>query len=225
MEQIKILLVDDETLLTDSLEIILSLTSEYKVIGKAKNGIEALAIMQQEVPTLALVDLNMEQMGGIELIRLIKQDYPMVKILVLTTFYDKDNIAAALTSGANGYLLKDSGREAMLLSIRNIVNGQSVLDSKVLEQLTQFVKPEQPSSNQKREAPISNQPIDTIEYPVDLTKRELEICSMLAEGYTNRQIASFLFISEGTVKNYISSIYDKYQIHDRAALVVALRKP
>lgn len=213
MERVKILLVDDELLLIDSLEIILSLHPNYLVVGKAKDGIEALQMIKKTIPDLALVDLNMAKMGGLDLIRRIKARYPHIKILVLTTFYDQENIATALSNGANGYLLKDSGREAILSAIENILHGQSVLDQKVLDTLTKLVT-----------VPMVETIEETIKPLSTLTKREQEICAMLAEGYTNHQIASFLFISEGTVKNYISSIYDKYDLHDRAALVVTLRK-
>lgn len=212
MNLTKILLVDDETLLTDSLEIILSLNPNYHVVGKAKNGIEALELIKDNIPDLALIDLNMATMGGLELIKRIKDQYDTIKILVLTTFYDKENISMALSNGANGYLLKDSGREAMLSAIENIMHGQSVLDQKVLKTLTSLA------------CPVHDETISSPKLLSTLTKREEEICTMLAEGYTNRQIATFLFISEGIVKNYISSIYDKYNLHDRAALVVALRK-
>ncbi len=216
MEQVKILLVDDELLLIDSLEVILSLHPNYLVVGKAQDGIEALKMMETTIPDLALVDLNMAKMGGLELIRRMKTQYPHIKILVLTTFYDQENIATALSNGANGYLLKDSGRDAILSAIENILHGQSVLDQKVLDTLTKL------ATIPMKETIKPN--VETIKPLSTLTKREQEICAMLAEGYTNHQIASFLYISEGTVKNYISSIYDKYDLHDRAALVVTLRK-
>ena len=202
----RVLLVDDETMLLDSLEIILSL-NDMEIIGKAHDGNEALEILTKVSCDIALVDLNMKGMGGIELIGHMKKRYPGTRILVLTTFYDDSNITDAISGGADGYLLKDSGREAILGAIRQIMGGVSVLDPKVMQRLTALVgktAPQQPAYG-------------------EFTEREQEIAGLLVEGLTNRQIADRLYISEGTVKNYISAIYDKTGIHDRVKLVVALK--
>jgi len=202
---IKALLVDDENMLLDSLEIILSV-NDMEITGKAHDGREALEILRTGAACdVALVDLNMKGMGGIELIGHLKKSYPGIKILVLTTFYDDKNITDAIMNGADGYLLKDSGKEAILGAVSQIMNGVSVLDPKVMMRLTTLMK--------------QNRTVDLCE---EMTEREREIASFLAEGLTNRQIADKLYISEGTVKNYISSIYDKTGIHDRVKLVVAL---
>ncbi len=200
----KVLLVDDETMLLDSLEIILSF-HHMEITGKAHDGREALRLLEKSDCHVALVDLNMKGMGGIELISHMKQLYPHIKILVLTTFYDDRNITDAITNGADGYLLKDSGKEAILGAIDQIMKGLSVLDPKVMQRLTALMK-------QNKEESLFE----------DMTEREKEIAGLLAKGLTNRQIADSLYISEGTVKNYISSIYDKTGIHDRVKLVVAL---
>lgn len=211
--KLKVLLVDDETLLIESLEIILSMTASMDIVGKANDGKQALKILENAKADIALVDLNMKGMGGIELISILKEKYPELKILVLTTFYDEDNITNAIRNGANGYILKDSGRNAIISAIENVMNGQSVLDEKVMNKISQII------SNK----PINETGSNKCDFLKDLTKRELEICTMISEGYTNSQIAKFLYISEGTVKNYISSIYDKTNIHDRALLAVRLR--
>ncbi len=200
----KVLLVDDENMLLDSLEIILSM-NDMEVVGKAHDGNEALKLLEMTGCDIALVDLNMKGMGGIELIGHMKRKYPGIRILVLTTFYDDNNITAAISNGADGYLLKDSGKSAILGAVRQIMNGISVLDPKVMQRLTALV-----SGNG------GNALYD------EMTSREREIATLLAEGLTNRQIADKLYISEGTVKNYISNIYDKTGIHDRVKLVVAL---
>lgn len=211
--QLRVLLVDDETLLIESLEIILSMSASMIIVGKANDGKQALAILEETTADIALVDLNMKGMGGIELISILKEKHPELKILVLTTFYDEENIANAIKNGANGYILKDSGTNAIISAIENVMKGQSVLDAKVMSKLSQII-------NSTRINETRSVKSDTLK---DLTKRELEICSMISEGYTNSQIAKFLFISEGTVKNYISSIYDKTDIHDRALLAVRLK--
>ena len=201
----KVLLVDDENMLLESLEIILSL-NDMEIVGKAHDGREALDVLRGgQACDVALVDLNMKGMGGIELIGHLKRSYPKIKILVLTTFYDDRNITDAISNGADGYLLKDSGKDAILGAVAQIMNGVNVLDPKVMMRLTALMN--------------KNKTVDLCE---EMTEREREIATLLAVGLTNRQIADKLYISEGTVKNYISSIYDKTGIHDRVKLVVAL---
>ncbi|MBO7361823.1 MAG: response regulator transcription factor [Lachnospiraceae bacterium] len=200
----KVLLVDDENMLLDSLEIILSV-NDMEITGKAHDGHEALDILKEKECDIALVDLNMKGMGGIELIGHMKRMYPGVRILVLTTFYDDKNITDAISSGADGYLLKDSGKDAILGAVNQLMTGVSVLDPKVMSRLTSLM--------------TKNTDVDLFG---EMTDREREIAALLAEGLTNGQIADKLYISEGTVKNYISSIYDKTGIHDRVKLVVAL---
>ena len=248
----KIFLVDDETMLLDSLEIILSL-NDHEILGKAHDGMEALEMLRSVQPDLALVDLNMKGMGGIELIGEMKKLYPAVKILVLTTFYDDQNITAAISRGADGYLLKDSGKDAILGAVRQILGGTTVLDAKVMQRLTALmagqvaggagtagasgtgaagiggagaagVSGAMPVGDAGSENATGIEGLNSIENSADpLTEREKEICTLIAEGLTNRQIADRLYISEGTVKNYISSIYDKTGIHDRVKLTLALK--
>lgn len=210
----KVLLVDDENLLLDSLEIILSL-HHMKVIGKANDGNAAIRILDsvKDGCDIALVDLNMKGMGGIELIKVMKEKYPQIKILVLTTFYDDKNITEAIAGGADGYLLKDSGKDVILGAVTQIMEGITVLDQKVMLRLTALM-----SHNLNH-----NTHNTSCDFSTDMTEREKEICSLMVEGLTNRQIADRLYISEGTVKNYISNIYDKTGIHDRVKLIVELK--
>ena len=214
----QVLLVDDETMLLDSLEVILSL-NDMEVVGKAHDGTEALAVLEQRLCDIALVDLNMKGMGGIELIGHMKKQYPQIRILVLTTFYDDTNITDAISGGADGYLLKDSGKDAILGAIRQIMGGVSVLDPKVMQRLSVLaIQSASQQSPAQGAAQSTAQPVYG-----EFTEREQEIAALLVEGLTNRQIADRLYISEGTVKNYISTIYDKTGIHDRVKLVVALK--
>ncbi|MBP5491063.1 MAG: response regulator transcription factor [Lachnospiraceae bacterium] len=212
----KVLLVDDETMLLDSLEIILSMNG-MEIAGKAHDGNEALALLEETSCDIALVDLNMKGMGGIELIGHLKKRYPETRVLVLTTFYDDANITDAISGGADGYLLKDSGKDAILGAIRQIMGGVSVLDPKVMQRLMALAVEGAPKQSRG-----GQEPVPTPAYG-EFTEREQEIAALLVEGLTNRQIADRLYISEGTVKNYISTIYDKTGIHDRVKLVVALK--
>ena len=224
----KILLVDDEPLLLESLEIILSMSGDYQITGKAGNGVEALELLSKEVPDLMLVDLNMPGMGGIELIPKVHKEYPDIKIIVLTTFYDEKSISHAIAGGACGYILKDSGKDAILNAISQAMNGQSVLDLKVMQKLNSMLAAETekaPSEAQKGSSASAfgeEKTVDLSDY--GMTDREKEICRLISEGCTNSQIASILFISEGTVKNYVSTIYDKLGEHDRTKAVLMLRR-
>ena len=206
MSDIKILLVDDDPLLLESLEIILTY-NKMEVVATAHDGYEALDILKKTACNLAFVDLNMKGMGGLELISILKKRYSSIKILILTTFYDDKNITQAIAGGADGYLLKDSGKNAIIGAVNQLMNGQNVIDSRVMQRLSAVMSGKSTSSS----------------LDADMTSREKEICSLLSEGLTNKQIAAELYISEGTVKNYISSIYEKTGIHDRAKLVSVLK--
>lgn len=219
MSKYRALLVDDETLLLDSLEIILEL-NDFEIIGKANDGNEALEILSEKSQQcdIALVDLNMKGMGGLELIKILKEKYPQIKILVLTTFYDDKYITDAIAGGADGYLLKDSGKDAIIGAITQILSGITVLDQKVMSRLAELME----ANRNKVES--SDKSDNTSINKSDFTVREKEISFLMVEGLTNKQIADRLYISEGTVKNYISNIYDKTGIHDRVKLIVELRK-
>lgn len=237
-----VLLVDDEPLLLESLEIILT-ASKINVAGMAHDGNEALELLKSHQCEIALVDLNMKGMGGIELIRRIKQLYPDMKILVLTTFYDDKNITEAIAGGADGYLLKGSGKNAILGAIDRIIGGQSVIDQKVMVRMAYLMMYKENHYDMAEENGGMSQGIHNegnngnarnchdregaesyLELLSCMTKREKEICTLLARGLNNRQIADELYISEGTVKNYVSSIYEKTGIHDRAKLIVAMKE-
>ncbi len=131
---------------------------------------------------------------------------------MLTTFYDDKNITGAIAEGADGYILKGSGKDAILAAINGIMGGQNVIGREVMERMAAILQ-------KNRDIKEVNKDLMS-----DMTGREKEICALVAEGLNNRQIASKLYISEGTVKNYISSIYDKTGIHDRSKLVVAMKE-
>ncbi len=215
MDPIRVFLVDDEELLVESLEIILTIKGKMQVVGKASDGKEALSKLSSTYADIALVDLNMKGMGGVELIPILKQKYPAMKLLVLTTFYDDDYITNSISNGADGYLLKDSEEDHLINAIHQILTGQSILDSKVMKVLSQRM-----AAFQRNDTVKSN---NVRQLPKGLTSREIEVCGFIAEGYTNLEIAGLLYISEGTVKNYISSIYDKFDLHDRTQLAILLK--
>ncbi|MBQ9767842.1 MAG: response regulator transcription factor [Lachnospiraceae bacterium] len=218
---IRVFLVDDEELLTESMEIILTVKGQMDVVGIAKDGKEALELLSGTSADVALVDLNMKGMGGIELIPKLKELYPEMKILVLTTFYDNHYITEALSGGADGYLLKDSSGDMIIKAIHQLLAGQSVLAAKVLAALTRMMTGDVAALESRNNESRASE--NGYKLPKDLTPRELEICGLLTKGYSNTELAKELFLAEGTVKNYMMSIYDKFDIHDRTALVLFLK--
>lgn len=223
---VRVFLIDDEELLTESMEIILTIKGQMEVVGTAKDGKEALERLTGVTADIALVDLNMKGMGGLELIPKLKEQYPRLKLLVLTTFYDDSYITQAISGGADGYLLKDSSADTVIKAIHQLLAGQSILAGRVLEALSRMMSAELTGKqrNQKSEGEDRASRAAGKQLPKDLTPRELEICGLLTKGLGNGEIAAELFLAEGTVKNYMMSIYDKFAIHDRTALVLFLKE-
>lgn len=230
---VRVFLIDDEELLTESMEIILTIKGQMEVVGIAKDGKDALEQLLEVKAEIALVDLNMKGMGGLELIPKLKEKYPEMKILVLTTFYDDCYITRALSGGADGYLLKDSSGDTIIKAIHQLLAGQSILAGKVLEALSRMMAAAEsgtagsggsPAKDREETGTFTGRTGQEQKLPKDLTSRELEICGLLTKGYGNREIAKELFLAEGTVKNYMISIYDKFAIHDRTALVLFLKE-
>lgn len=214
-ELTKIILVDDEPLLLESLELIFFMEEDFQVVGTATDGNSALTLLENRKADVALVDLRMVGMGGLELIKQLRARYSNIKILVLTTFYDEKFIIAAIQNGADGYILKDAGREAIVNAVRSVLEGHSTLDNKVMSALAAYMVKIRPMEGAPDADKILLQ---------DMTERELDICGLLAEGLTNSEIAARLCLTEGTVKNYVSKIYDKTGMRDRATLAIFLSK-
>jgi DNA-binding NarL/FixJ family response regulator len=219
MSATKLFFVDDETLLLDSLDVFFSSLPEFEVVGKAQSAEEALDMLKHEQPDLLLVDLNMSGIGGLNLISAVKSLYPNIRMLVLTTYYDEKNITSALFSGADGYILKSAGRDAIINAARNIISGQSVLDRKVMSTIHAFVEQAVMEKEFEKYKELEQNILLS-----GLTGREKEICTMVGDGKSNIEIADTLHLSEGTIKNYLSNIYSKMGVRDRTALAVIMSK-
>jgi DNA-binding NarL/FixJ family response regulator len=193
----KVLLVDDDPLIRQSLKIMLSREEDITVIGTASDGAEALIMCEAEQPDVVLMDIRMPNVDGIAATRSIKRAYPDVRIMMLTTFDDKPNISQALSAGADGYLLKTDKISEIAGKLRPLVDGVGVLDMDVLKTLT---------------APEENPALE------NLTPREQEITELVAKGFTNKKIAEQLFLSEGTVRNNIVVIMEKLGVKNRTQL-------
>lgn len=195
----RIILVDDDNIVLDSLEMILT-GQGVEVLGKATNGEMAVELYEELRPDLVLMDIRMEGMNGIETSEKILLMDPQAKILLLTTFQDDEYIRKGMAMGVKGYILKQNVGN-LLASLNVVYSGSTVMDSQV----------------SKRLSAASGTPC---KLPDDITNREEEILRLVAEGKNNREISAELYISEGTVKNHISSLLDKLGLRDRTQLVV-----
>ncbi|MEO1290335.1 MAG: response regulator transcription factor [Chloroflexota bacterium] len=198
---VKILIVDDQALARDGLELIVSANADYDVIGTASDGAEALEKIETLSPDVVMMDLKMPIMNGVQATRRIREQFPDVVVLVLTTYDDDEWVLDAIRAGASGYLLKDSPREQILDAIDRIAKGETIVSSRITSKLYQFVQQGSP-----RNSTIAQ----------ELTEREREILSLLANGLSNADIASRIHLAEGTVRNYVSSIFTKLDVTDRA---------
>lgn len=217
---IRIFFVDDERLLLDSLSVFFSLDSDFQVVGSASTGEEALNKLEEVAADVLLVDLNMAGMGGVQLIRRVKQRWPKLRMLVLSTYYDDRNVSDALAAGADGYILKTFSSSEIVEAARMVASGHTVLDEKVMSVLHQ-------KANRFRYEDTKSRPSEQEEFRrlyTELTERERDICRLIQEGRSNREIAAELHITEGTVKNYLSAIYNTLGVRDRTALAVALTR-
>lgn len=207
---IKVIICDDQEVVCQGLEAILSTAKDLEVSGIANNGQELIELLERKQADVILMDLKMPILNGIQATKLIKEKYPVIKILVLTTYDADDWLFDAIRNGADGYLLKDTSREQLILSIHEVFDGKTPVDTKIAGKLFSRIakSPMQESTTLGK----------------DLSTREMQILKCLARGLSNAEISQELFLSEGTVRNYISSILEKLEVDDRTqAAVLALR--
>ncbi|HRV95264.1 MAG TPA: response regulator transcription factor [Anaerolineae bacterium] len=207
---IRVLICDDQEVVCEGLRVILNSAAGIEVAGVAYDGAAALDLIPTAKPDLVLMDLKMPGLNGIQATRLIHQQYPEIRVLVLTTYDGDEWVLDAIRSGAAGYLLKDSPREALIAAIKGTIDGKTHVDPGVagtlLAQITRTGTP------------------PTTSLTADLSERELEVLRHLARGLTNLDIADRLHLSEGTIRNYVSAVFTKLGVSDRTqAAVIALR--
>lgn len=209
---IRILLTDDQTLFREGVRTLLSLESDFEVVAEAANGEEAVEAARMLKPNLVLMDLRMPVMSGVEATRRVREVSPESRILVLTTFHEDEEIFDALRAGACGYLLKDTPSGKLADAIRTAVRGESVLEpsvaTKVVAEFTRL------SSLRAAEGAASS----TL-----LSARELDVLRQVARGRTNKEIASALHVTEGTVKNHLTSIFSRLGVLDRTQAALKAR--
>jgi DNA-binding NarL/FixJ family response regulator len=212
---IKLLLADDQRLFVDNLKLMLeSLADDIRIIGIALDGQEAIDLVEAEMPDIILMDIRMPGMDGVEATRILHQKYPGIKIVMLTTFLEDDYVESALKYGAYGYILKNIKSDDLIASIRAIFRGSTLFSPTVLEKLLR----------RNADWPDAAEDDEYHEVVSRLSRREREVLTLVGKGYTNQKIADILFISEPTVRNYISSIYAKVGIKDRLEVITIARK-
>lgn len=208
---IKVMLVDDQIILAEGIKSVLDTVDDIDVCGVACDGAEAVEMVESLNPDVVLMDIRMPNMNGVAATKKIKDARPDCKIIILTTFDDSDYILSAINNGASGYLLKDIGSRALIDAVRNAYAGDTILPSKIAKKITDAAL----MVSTDREIKIKRE--------FGLSDREAGIAMMLLEGFTNRQIASALKLTDGTARNYISSIYLKLGVENRASAIAKIK--
>lgn len=207
---IRVLICDDQAIARHGLQMILASAPDIEVVGQAEDGQEAVDLISRWTPDVVLMDLKMPRMNGVEATRQIRRGFPDVQVLVLTTYDADEWVFDAIRAGAKGYVLKDLPPEQLLDAIRNVAQGKTPIDPSVAGKLFKSVV---------------DQPVPQLDHLVEpLSDREIEIVRLMAGGMTNAEIGAELYLSEGTIRNYISTILSKLGAQDRTqAVVMAIR--
>lgn len=211
MDKITILIADDHSLMRQGLKQIIELEADMHVVGQATNGQEAIDMANQLKPDVILMDINMPIVNGLQAIKELKDNNISSKIIVLTIHEDREYLFKTLQMGAEGYVLKDAESNILLSAIRSVHNGQNYIQPNMTRELIkEFTRITKHDKLRPQENPLS--------------KREIEVLELIAEGMLNKQIAKKLFISEKTVKNHVSNIFKKLNVSDRTqAAIYALK--
>lgn len=199
----RVLIVDDDALIRDGLKILIEMEDDFEVIATAANGQEAFKMCQLKRPDLVLMDIRMPVMDGVQGTQLIKRHFQNMKVVLLTTFKDDEYIKEAVKSGAEGYILKNQSSDSIIESLRAVGKGNTVFEKEVAQALSGLLKEDK-------------KPMST----TGLNSRELEVLALVANGYSNKEIAERLYLSEGTVRNYVTALLEKLQVRDRTQLAI-----
>ena len=203
----KVIVVDDDAIVATSMDTILSTDPEIDVVAIGYDGTDAVRLYEEYKPDILLTDIQMQTMSGLEAATQIIAKYPDAKIILLTTFMDDEYVRQALDTGAKGYILKQDFA-GVLPAIRAVFSGQSVFGSKIIDRIPSLISQKDMSVYEQH----------------GITDKEYEIIELVAEGLSNKEIAAKLYLSEGTVRNYISLVLEKLELRDRTQLAVFFYK-
>ena len=209
MDKTRVLIADDHPVFRFGLRALLSATADMDVVGEATNGEVAIAQAETLQPDVVVMDLNMPDINGLEATRRILQTSPHIGILIVTMF-DDDSVFAAMQAGARGYLLKGAEPEETVRAIRAIAGGEAIFSPSIANRLMEFFARRQPAM------PLQILP--------ELTEREREVLTLIAQGHNNSEIAERLTLSPKTVRNHVSNIFSKLQVADRAQAIIRARE-
>jgi DNA-binding NarL/FixJ family response regulator len=211
--KIKLLIVDDQRLMREGLHTLLEMEPDLEVAGEAEDGLDALEQYAALQPDVVLMDIRMPNLDGVQATQRLRQRWPEARVIILTTFDDDAYVFDGLRAGALGYLLKDVSGDELAEAIRKVASGGALIEPsvtrKVLAEFARLAEPVLP-------------PVERL--PTPLSERELEVLRLLAQGASNKQIATQLYLAEGTVKNYISTIFDKLNVEDRTQAALKARE-
>lgn len=208
---INVLVADDQELIRQSLQIVLDSKEGIQVIGAAANGQEVIQLVRKQRPDVILMDIRMPKVDGVQCTQIIKESYPEVKIIILTTFDDDEYVYNALKYGASGYLLKGVSMDELENAIRTVYSGKAMINPDIATKVLQlFSKMAQSDYT----IPVGNKAVE------DITDAEWKIINCVEKGATNKEIAETLKLSEGTVRNYLSAILNKLDLRDRTQLAI-----
>ncbi len=211
-KKIRVLLADDQSILADGIKSVLSSCEELEVVGIAQDGFEAISMLEKCRPDVILMDIRMPNMNGVIATQEVKRLHPEVKVIILTTFDDSDYILNAINNGASGYLLKDTSSAALIDAVKNAYAGDTILPAKIARRIADAAKL------------VSTDREIRLKRAFALSDREVEIALMIYEGFTNKQIASALKLTDGTSRNYISAIYVKLGVSSRSDAVAKMKQ-
>lgn len=208
---IKVMIADDQELIRESLGIVLGANADMEVTGMTGDGHQVLEMIKKDKPDVILMDIRMPGMDGVECTRQVKEKYPDIFIIVLTTFDDDEYVYGALKYGASGYLLKGISMKDLAEAIRTVVSGRAMINPEITNKVVKLF-------NQMAQSSYAIQ-VDE-EETRDLTRTEWKVIQKIGCGLSNKEIATELFLSEGTVRNYLSSILDKLNLRDRTQVAI-----
>lgn len=212
LSKINVLIVDDHPLLRQGLSRLLELEGTVTVIGQASNGMEALRLADELQPDVVLLDINMPGMNGIDVAKVLRERHPTMRLLILTIHDDESYVNEMIRIGARGYLLKDAEPKQVIEAIKQVYAGESVYPIHLMERVMEHYHHIEVQYGRLQNATTISE--------LELTDREVEILNCIVEGMSNKEIATFLYISEKTVKNHITSLLRKLEVEDRTQAAV-----